>query len=119
MEKLFFVFLACLFAGLLFSIHRLRLEVRRLSRFKQFLYQAASLLDLLMIGYDVRRDVATLSPDCARLFRLPEELPRFSRTRRSRTPLIRSIRSFPASAPLPPIRPISTCAAARRRAASS
>ena len=41
MEKLFFVFLACLFAGLLFYIHRLRLEVRRLSRFKQFLYQAA------------------------------------------------------------------------------
>ena len=27
--------------------------MRRLSRFKQFLYQAASLLDLLMIGYDL------------------------------------------------------------------
>jgi hypothetical protein len=53
MEKLFFVFLACLLAGLLFYIHRLRLEMRRLSRFKQFLYQAASLLDLLMIGYDL------------------------------------------------------------------
>lgn len=107
MEKLFFVFLACLFAGLLFYIHRLRLEVRRLSRFKQFLYQAASLLDLLMIGYDVQRDVATLSPDCARLFRLPEELPRFSRTRQEAEqdaahplyPLVSCLGAFAADTP--------------------
>lgn len=107
MEKLFFVFLACLLAGLLFYIHRLRLEVRRLSRFKQFLYQAASLLDLLMIGYDVRRDVATLSPDCARLFQLPEELPRFSRTRQAAEqdaahpfyPLVSCLGAFAADTP--------------------
>ncbi|MCI6751493.1 MAG: hypothetical protein MR585_00385 [Selenomonas bovis] len=41
------------FSIFIFYIHRLRLEMRRLSRFKQFLYQAASLLDLLMIGYDL------------------------------------------------------------------
>lgn len=73
--------LACLFAGLLFYIHRLRRQVCRLGKFTQFFYGAASALGLLTVGYEVGRDVATLSPDCARLFHLPEELPDFSRGR--------------------------------------
>lgn len=81
MEKFFYLILACLFAGLLFYIHRLRRQVRRLGKFTQFFYGAASALGLLTVGYEVGRDVATLSPDCARLFHLPEELPDFSRGR--------------------------------------
>lgn len=81
MEKSFYLILACLFAGLLFYIHRLRRQVCRLGKFTQFFYGAASALGLLTVGYEVGRDVATLSPDCARLFHLPEELPDFSRGR--------------------------------------
>ena len=81
MEKFFYLILACLFAGLLFYIHRLRRQVCRLGKFTQFFYGAASALGLLTVGYEVGRDVATLSPDCARLFHLPEELPDFSRGR--------------------------------------
>ena len=121
MEKFFYLILACLFAGLLFYIHRLRRQVRWLGKFTQFFYGAASALGMLTVGYEVGRDVATLSPDCARLFHLPEELPisHAAGRRRRRTRPIRSTPSTTASAPLPPIRPISTCAAARRRAASS
>lgn len=83
MEKISYLMLACLLAGILFYIHRLRLEVRRLSRFTHFFYGIASSLGLLTIGYDVRKDTVTLSTDCARLFHLPEELPDFSRERQA------------------------------------
>ena len=81
MEKIFYLILACLFAGLLFYIHRLRRQVRRLGKFTQFFYGAASALGMLTVSYEVGRDVATLSPDCARIFHLPAELPDFSRGR--------------------------------------
>ncbi|MCI6158239.1 MAG: diguanylate cyclase [Selenomonadaceae bacterium] len=83
MEKIFYVVLACLFVGLLFYVRRLRLEARRLGRLKQVFYAASSTFGLLMVGYDARRDVATLSPDCARLFHLPKKVPHFSRTRQA------------------------------------
>ena len=81
MEKIFYIFLACAFAGLLFYIHLLRRQVRRLGRLTRFYYRVSSSLGLMTVGYDVSRDTATLSPDCAQLFHLPEELPRFSRAR--------------------------------------
>ena len=81
MEKIFYIFLACAFAGLLFYIHLLRRQVRRLGRLTRFYYRVSSSLGLMTVGYDVSRDTATLSPDCAQLFHLPEELTQFSRTR--------------------------------------
>ena len=81
MEKIFYIFLACAFAGLLFYIHLLRRQVRRLGRLTRFYYRVSSSLGLMTVGYDVSRDTATLSPDCAQLFHLTEELPQFSRTR--------------------------------------
>ncbi len=81
MEKIFYIFLACAFAGLLFYIHLLRRQVQRLGRLTRFYYRVSSSLGLMTVGYAVSRDTATLSPDCAHLFHLPEELPQFSRTR--------------------------------------
>ena len=56
MEKIFYLILACLFAGLLFYIHRLRRQVRRLGKFTQFFYGAASALGMLTVSYEVGRD---------------------------------------------------------------
>lgn len=107
MEKIFYLILACLFAGLLFYIHRLRRQVRRLGKFTQFFYGAASALGMLTVSYEVGRDVATLSPDCARLFHLPAELPDFSRGREAAEadaahplyPIYRCLGAFAAETP--------------------
>lgn len=56
MEKIFYLILACLFASLLFYIHRLRRQVRRLGKFTQFFYDAVSALGMLTVSYEVGSD---------------------------------------------------------------
>lgn len=78
LERFFFLFLAAAFIGLIFYIYHLKKQIRRLKNLSHFYYQISAMMGLMTVSYDVRGDVLTLSPDCARLLHLPELIRHYS-----------------------------------------
>jgi len=77
-DHIFYFVLALLFVGLLLYLVRLQQQLRQARNVMQFFRQITALMGLLTVNYDISKDVVMLSPDCARLFHLPEVIEHFA-----------------------------------------